>query len=240
VWLWNGQWKRAFGTAAEWIVLPQAQAVPLPAGVSFEQGACLGIPAMTARHAVFLTDAHPGSVLLISGGAGAVAHYAIQFAKARGATVLTTVSSAAKAQIALAAGADHAIDYKREDVGQRVHALTGNRGVDAVIELDLAANARLIPAVLRPKGSVIVYGTGAADAVLPATFCLQNAITLKFFLVYELTAGEHQAAINEITRMLEQGKLIHNMALTLPLHEVAAGHQSVEHGEAIGNVVLRL
>ncbi len=85
VWTWNGQWKRAFGTCAEYVVLPQAQAVRLPDHVSFEAGACLGIPAMTAYHAVAVAGADAGVTLLIAGGAGAVAHYAIQFAKARGA-----------------------------------------------------------------------------------------------------------------------------------------------------------
>jgi len=240
VWVWNGQWKRAFGTAAEYIVLPQVQAVRLPDGVGFEVGACLGIPAMTARHAVALAAPESGARLLVAGGAGAVAHYAIQFAKARGATIITTVSSAEKAKVARAAGADHTIDYRREDVGERVGEITGKRGVDAVIELDLAANARLIPAVLRPKGGVVVYGTGAAEAALPATFCLQNGITLKFFLVYELTPAEHQAAIAEITRMLEAGRLINNVALTLPLDEAVAGHEAVEQGRVIGNVVLRM
>ena len=160
VWVWNGQWKRPFGTGAEYIVVPAAQAVPLPAAISFEAGACLGIPALTARHAVALSGAGQGATVLISGGAGAVSHYAIQFAKLRGATVLTTVSSEAKAKLAREAGADHTIDYKREDVGDRVMELTGKRGVDSVIEMDLSANAKLIPAVIRQHGNVVVYGTG--------------------------------------------------------------------------------
>jgi NADPH2:quinone reductase len=240
VWVWNAQWQRPFGTAAEYVVLPQTQAVRLPPQVSFETGACLGIPAMTAQHAVALSGAGRDMVVLVSGGAGAVSHYAIQFAKAHGATVITTVSSPEKARVARAAGADHAVDYKRENVGERVMGITGKRGVDAVIELDIAANAKLLPGVLRPKGSVIIYGTGAAEASLPATFCLQNAIHLKFFLVYILTPQERAAAVDEITRMLEQNRLVHNVALTLPLNEVVAGHQAVEQGKAVGNVVLRI
>src|SRR3954471_12805066 len=113
VWTWNGQWKRPFGTAAEFIALPEIQAVKLPTAVSFEAGACLGIPALTAWHAIDITGAGKGTTLLIAGGAGAVAHYAIQFAKARGATVITTISSAEKAAIARNAGADHTVDYKQ-------------------------------------------------------------------------------------------------------------------------------
>ena len=100
VWVWNGQWKRAFGTAAEYIVLPAAQAVTLPENVSFEAGACLGIPAMTAHHAVALAHTEKATTLLVSGGAGSVSQYVIQFAKMRGATVIATVSSAEKAAAA--------------------------------------------------------------------------------------------------------------------------------------------
>ena len=146
VWVWNGQWKRPFGTAAEYIVLPAAQAVPLPERTSFAEGACLGIPAMTACHAVALAGLGRGSRVLVSGGAGAVGQYAIQFAKQRGALVLTTISSPEKAAAARDAGADHTIDYRREDVGKAVKAVAAE-GVDAIIEMDLAANAKLIPSV---------------------------------------------------------------------------------------------
>jgi NADPH:quinone reductase len=240
VWTWNAQWKRAFGTAAEYVVLPSAQAVTLPAPIDLAAGACLGIPALTAWHALALAEAHAGTTLLIAGGAGAVAHYAIQFAKARGATVITTVSSPAKAEVARAAGADHVVDYKREDVGERVAAFTGKAGVDAVIELDLAANAHLIPAVLRPKGTVVVYGTGRPEAQIPASFCLVNSIRLQFMLVYELTAEERARAIADITSMLKANALVHNVAARLKLADIVAAHRMVEDGKAIGNVVMEL
>jgi NADPH:quinone reductase len=239
VWVWNAQWKRPFGTAAEYIVLPAAQAVILPQSVSFEAGACLGIPAMTASHAVTLAEAGPGKTIFISGGAGAVAHYAIQFARQRGATVIVTVSSPDKAEIATEAGADHAIDYKREDVGARVKEITGGRGADAMIELDLTANAKLIPAVLRPHGTVVIYGT-MPEATIPAAFCLVNTITLKFFLVYELTEAERAAAISEITRVLEENRLVHNVARTFPFAEMAEAHEAVESGKVPGNVVVTI
>ena len=205
VWVWNGQWQRPFGTAAEFIVLPAGHAAHLPDNVSFEAGACLGIPAMTAFHAIELAGADNAKTLLVSGGAGSVGQYAIQFAKARGATVITTISSPDKAAAAREAGADHCIDYKREDVGERVAEITGKRGVDAIIEMDLSANAKLIPAVLRPKGSVIVYGTGA-EATIPSFFCLQNSVLLQYFLVYQLDARQRDRAVAGIERALEAGK----------------------------------
>ncbi|MBM3530377.1 MAG: NADPH:quinone reductase [Alphaproteobacteria bacterium] len=240
VWVWNAQWKRALGSCAEYVVLPAALAAPLPAGASYEAGACLGIPAMTAHHAVEVAGARPGMNVLVTGGAGGVGHYAIQFAKARGATVLTTVSSEAKAKLARDAGADHTIDYKRENVAERAMALTGKAGIDAVIEMDLAANARLYPGLLRPRGHVVVYGTGTPEAAIPAQPMLVNAQTVRFVYVYELTADERAAAVNTINRMLADKSLINNVALTLPLDEIVAAHEAVEQGKAMGNVVVTL
>jgi NADPH2:quinone reductase len=240
VWVWNGQWRRPFGTAAEWIVLPSEQAVHLPANVTMDAGACLGIPAYTGYQGVLLARAKEGSTVLVAAGAGAVGHYAIQFAKKRKATVITTVSSPAKAEIARAAGADHVIDYKREDVGERVMAITAKRGVDAVIEMDLAANARLLPTVLAPNGVVAVYGSGAAEASIPFQFLLQNSITLQFFLVYLMPAEMRQRATADITQMLERGELIHNVAQTFDLGDIVAAHEAVESGKAMGNIVVKL
>jgi len=237
VWLWNGQWKRPFGTAAEFIVLPASQAVSLPDKVSFEAGACLGIPAMTAVHAVALADVTKGMTLLVSAGAGAVSQYVIQFAKAKGAHVITTISSADKAKAAQDAGADATIDYKRENVGERVMDITGKRGVDAIIEMDLTANAKLIPGVLRPKGRIIIYGTGP-EAVVPAAFCLVNSIRLQFFLVYELDAAERERAVSAINTALEKGQLHNRLARpTFALADTMAAHEAVERG-TLGNVIV--
>ncbi len=240
VWVWNGQWQRPFGTAAESIVLPAEQAVPLPANISLEAGACLGIPAFTGYQAVELAGARDGTTILVAAGAGAVGHYAIQFAKNRQATVITTVSSPAKAEIARQAGADHTIDYKRENVGERVMAITGNRGVDAVIEMDLAANARLLPGVLAPSGTVAIYGSGAPEATIPFQFLLQNNIALRFFLVYLMPREQRERADADITRMLERGELIHNVAQTFDLNDIVAAHEAVEAGTAMGNIVVRI
>ena len=237
VWIWNGQWQRPFGTAAQYIVLPAAQAVRLPDNTGFEAGACLGIPAMTAYHAIERAGASANTTLFVSGGAGSVSQFAIQFAKAKGAAVITTVSSQDKAKAAREAGADHCIDYRRENVEARVADITGKRGVDAIIEMDLTANAKLIPGVLRPKGSVIIYGTGA-EAAIPAFACLANSLTLAFFLVYQLDAEQRERAADGINRMLEQGKLSSRIGPTFALTDAAAAHEAVERG-TIGNVIVR-
>jgi len=207
--------------------------------VSFEAGACLGIPAMTAVHAVILANVGGDMTLLVSGGAGAVSQYVIQFAKAKGATVITTVSSSEKANAAREAGADHAIDYKHENVGERVMEITGKGGVDVAIEMDLTANAKLIPTILRPKGNVIVYGTGP-EAVLPAAFCLVNSIRLQFFLVYELDASERERALSATNDALKTDALVHRIAQpTFSLADTIAAHEAVERG-TIGNVIVAL
>ncbi|HEY8360258.1 MAG TPA: NADPH:quinone reductase [Ramlibacter sp.] len=238
VWIWNGQWKRPFGTAAEYIALPAQQAVTLPAGVSYEEGACLGIPAFTAVQAVGLANLQPGNTVLVQGGAGSVGHYAIQLAKLRGATVLATVSSEAKAAHAREAGADHTIDYRREDVGARVAEFTGGRGVDCVIEMDLTANAALYPKLLRPHGWVVVYGLSGVEATLPTLWLMQNSIALKFFMIYDIPQDDREAGVRELSDLLAAGQLKHTIALRLPLAEIARAHDLIEGGTLMGNVVL--
>jgi NADPH:quinone reductase len=240
VWVWNGQWRRPLGTAAQSIVLPAEQAVPLPSNISMEAGACLGIPAYTAYQAVVLTGIGAGATVLVAAGAGAVGHYAIQFAKKNKATVITTVSSPQKAALAREAGADHTIDYKREDVGERVTAITGKRGVDAVIEMDLGVNAKLLPGVLKPAGVVAIYGSGTPEVTIPFQFLLQNSIDLKFFLVYLMPPDLRTRATVDITRMLERGELVHNVAQTFDLGNIVAAHEAVEAGTAMGNIVIRI
>ncbi|UPY36246.1 NADPH:quinone reductase [Sediminicoccus sp. KRV36] len=241
VWIWNGQWKRPFGTAAEFIALPSAQAVPLPDNISFAEGACLGIPALTALRAVMADHGVIGQSVLVAGGAGAVGHYAIQFAKLLGAKqVIATVSSAAKAAHALAAGADAVVDYRSEDVAARVAALTHGRGVDRVIEVDLAANAALLPRIVKQDGICVTYGSGAAEITLGFFPMILSGAAIRFFIVYELSTearGECEAVLE---KLLREGRVRHAIAATLPLAECAAAHEMVMGGAAMGNVVLTL
>ena len=238
VWIWNGQWKRAYGTAAEYIVLPSAQAVPLPDKTDYAEGACLGIPALTAIQAVRLARIEPGATLLVAGGAGSVAQYAIQLAKLRGGRVITTVSGDTKAAHARSAGADEIINYRSENLGERVKVLTDGQGVDAVIEMDLTGNAPSYPAMLKAHGAVVIYGMSASEATLPSMWLMQNSITLRFFLVYELQEADRATGIAELTELLESGRLTHTIARRLPLDDIAEAHDIVERGEVIGNVVL--
>lgn len=241
VWIWNGAWGRANGTAAQFIVLPARQAVPLPAGVPDEAGACLGIPALTALHAVLMAGGVQGQSVLVAGGAGAVGHYALQFAKLLGARqVIASVSSDEKARIALEAGADLAIDYRRENVAERVREATGGRGVDRVIEVDIAANRLLDLEVLRPGGDLVVYGSGQGEFALPFFPLIVKNLNLRFFIVYNLADDDRARAEAVLADALARGVLQHRIAQRVPLAQIAQAHELVESGRAIGNVVIEL
>ena len=239
VWIWNGQWRRAWGTAAECIALPAAQAVRLPENTGFAEGACLGIPALTALHALLTDGGVSGRRVLVTGGAGSVGHYAIQFARLLGAArVLATVSSEEKAAHALAAGADAAIDYRREDVPGRVSALTGGRGVDRVVEVDVSGNAKMLPLLLAPGGICAAYGANGASAEIAFGPAILKGVAFRFFIVYELDAAQRAAAVGALGGWLENGLVRHTVAARMPLAECAEAHRAVQEGQHIGNVVL--
>src|SRR3954468_1991528 len=237
--LWNGQWKRPFGTAAEYIALPANQAVPLPDNTPFEAGACLGIPALTALHGVLTDGGVTGRTVLVTGGGGSGGPYAIQFARLLGARrVLATVSSEAKAAHALAAGADATIDYKREDVAERVQALTGGAGVDRVVDIDLSTTAPLLPGILAPGGLCAAYGSNGPAASMLFGPSIMRGIAVRWFIVYELTAAQRAMAVGTLDAWLRAGLVRHAVAARVPLAECAAAHDAVEAGKYMGNLVL--
>jgi NADPH2:quinone reductase len=240
VWVYEAQWQRPRGTAAEFVTAPAERAVPLPAGASFVEGACLGIPALTAHRAVFADGPVAGQTVLVNGGAGAVGAYAIQFAKLGGARVLTTVSSDQKAEIAADAGADYVFNYKAENVAERIAALPGGGGVDRIVEVEFGGNLPQSLAILKPNGVIAAY---ASDAVLepkvPFYALAYESATIRFILVFMMPEAAKQQATGDITRWLEAGELRHYVARRLPLAEAVAAHQAMEAG-VIGNVVLEI
>lgn len=241
VWLWNAAWGRPFGTAADFVCLPQQQAAPLPEGTSGEAGACMGIPGLTAMHAVLMDGGVAGQRVLVAAGAGAVGHYAVQLASRMGAAqVIATVSSPAKAALARAAGADHTIDYKTEALAERVRELTQGRGVDRVIEMDIAANGATDLDLLRPGGEIVVYGSGAPLLNLPFPVLLSKNIHLGFFMVYHLEPADRERATAALNRLLARGELQHNIAQRMPLDAIVQAHEAVESGRLTGNLVLQV
>jgi NADPH2:quinone reductase len=239
VWLYEAQWQRPYGTAAEYVSLPSIQAVHLPASVDFAEGACLGIPAMTAHRCVFADGEVRGKTVLVSGGAGAVGFYAIQFAKWGGATVLTTISDDAQKELVLRAGADHAINRKSEDVAARVRELTG--GVDRIVEVAFGANVATDGAILKPSAVVATYASDAVtEPVFPFYAFMGKNATIHFVLVYLMSPEAHAAAARDIVAALEQGALQHSIAQRFALDDIAAAHEAVEAGHQNGKVIVEV
>ena len=241
VWIWKWPWNLPVGTAAELLVQPAAQAVRLPDNVGFEAGACLGIPALTAYRALATDGGVDGATVLVAGGAGAVGHYAVQMARLMGARrVIATVSSSDKAAHAEAAGADLVIDYRREDVAARVREATGGRGVDRVVEVDAATNMRLVPQIVAQDGTCVVYGSSRPEVVSEFGPMITSGVAVRWFIVYELSPRARGEALAQIDAWLKDRKLVHAVAKSFPLAEVAAAHEAVESGRLIGNVLVEI
>ncbi|MCC3471021.1 MAG: NADPH:quinone reductase [Microcoleus sp. PH2017_29_MFU_D_A] len=239
VWIYEATLPRQFGTAAEYVVVPSEQAVFLPENTDFAAGACLGVPAMTAHHCVFKDGAVTGKIVLVAGGAGAVGNYAIQLAKWGGATVISTVSSAEKAEIAKTAGADYIVNYKAEDVVARIKEIAGGKGVDRIIEVDFAGNLEINLKAIARNGTIATYASDSnATPQIPVYSLIYKNLTVHYVLVYAMDKAAHQQAAADITTCLKAGVLRHVIAGRFGLDEIAAAHELQESGSAISNLVL--
>lgn len=240
VWVWNAQGGgRPFGTAAEFVVVPDGQAVRLPDGVPWSIGAGLGVPGCTAHYAVLGDGPVRGKRVLVQGGAGAVGHMAVQIAALSGAEVIATVSSAAKGEAAVGGGARHVVDYRRDDVVDRVRELTGGEGVDRVIEVDLAANIETDVEVLRPNGTVASYSSTSGPELPLSYYPLAfKDLRIHFVQGYLLPSAARQAAIEDLTRWLSSRRVDVRIAKLFPLSGTAAAHELLESGLADGKVVV--
>jgi NADPH2:quinone reductase len=238
VWLFNGQRGRAFGTAAEYIALDAWLVAPLPDTLSFEEGACLGIPCMTAHRNVFADGPVAGKTVLVTGGAGAVGHYAVQWARRGGATVIATVSGDEKAAHARAGGAHHTVNYRDKDAAEQILDLTGGAGVDRVVEVDLSANLDLTSTVLKNTGMISVYYSSADPKGLFFPMALKNAV-VRFMILHSTPREAIDAARADIAEWLAEGGAMHTVAATFPLAECAASHEFVESAGKLGTVVVQ-
>lgn len=242
VWIYEAQLGRPSGTAAEYTVVPSKNAIDLPDGTSFAQGACLGVPALTAHRAVFADGPVKGKTVLVTGGAGAVGFYAIQFAKRGGAFVLATVSNAEQASIARRAGADAVINRTEADVIAAARTATGadgDRSVDRIVDVAFGPNLATSLRLLRPRGVIASYASDLEPA--PAfpfwEFAALDA-TVRCVLVYAMGEQAHLDAIAACTEGVQQGWLQHNIAVQLPLERIVEAHERVEAGHGSGKVIL--
>ena len=237
VWIWNAAWQRAFGTCAEFVALPSAHAVALPENTSFADGACFGIPAMTAWYALFGNGPIDGKRVLITGGAGTVGRYACQMAQLGGAAqVITTVSSEEKAQHSTC---DTWINYRESDVADAVMEQTQGEGVDLIIDVDFAANQETSLKVIRPNGTIASYAS-MANRTPPLDYYsfLFKDITLRMLIVYQLDSLLRRKGEAQLTKWLEAGALSHAPVLCGGLEDAATGHKRVAEAQKLGTIVL--
>lgn len=252
VWLAISGWKRpASGTAQEVTITLAERAFPLSDEVSFDVGASLGVPAVTAHRALTVSEdgparLHPGALtgktVLVAGGAGAVGHAAIQLARWAGATVVTTVSGAGKSALTAAAGAHHTVNYRDADAAEQIRAIVPD-GVDIVVEVAAGANAALDQAVTHERSTIAAYGN---DGGAPVTLDFGRAISLnlryQFVLIYTMGAEAWAAAGADVTAAARDGALAVGDATGLPLHrypleQTAAAHDAVQGG-VVGKVLI--
>jgi len=240
VWLFNGQRNgRAFGTAAEYIALAEALVTPLPDQLSFAQGATLGIPCMTAWCSLFADGPILGQTVLVTGGAGAVGHYAVQLAKWGGARVIATVSSEAKAEQARLAGADLVVNYRTEDVVEKAMTFTDKRGVDRIADVDFGGNIATTLKLMAMNSTIAVYATnGNREPTVPMRDLMERCIALRTLVLYALPWPLLAAAQSDISKWLNAGARLHNIAGQFPLRDTARAHLAVEKGDKLGTVIV--
>jgi NADPH:quinone reductase and related Zn-dependent oxidoreductases len=250
VWIWEAAWQRSQGTAQEYVALPARQAVPLPHEASFDLGASIGIPALTAHRCLTISESGPsslapgvlsGRVVLVAGGAGAVGHAAIQLARWAGATVIATISTPEKAQIARAAGANHVVDYRRSDAADEIRELAP-RGVDVIVEVAPAANAGLDVAIVADHGTVAAYASDADELSVPVRELMFRNIRYQFVLVYTVPPEAKETAVSDVSAAVAAGALPVGEGAGLPLHRfplerTADAHAAVEAG-TVGKVLV--
>jgi NADPH2:quinone reductase len=240
VWLYNGQRNgRWMGTGAEYISLSADLVTPLPDHVSFAEGATLGIPGMTAHRCVFVAGPVQGRIVLVTGGAGAVGHYAVQLASWAGAEVIATVSSEAKADRARAGGAAHVINYRQENLADRVRQITGGSGVDHVVDVDFGGNLAAVLASVRDSGSIAFYATnGDREPRLPVREVMSRNLALYGMVLPTSPHESRKRAQSDIARWTATPGRILSVAGEFPLYETAAAHEAVEKGDKVGTVVI--
>ena len=251
VWIWEAAYQRPFGTAAEYTVVPARQTVLLGPDATFELGAALAIPFLTAHRCLTVAESLPdrlgpgslsGRTVLVQGGAGAVGNAAIQLARWADATVVTTVSSPAKAQLAAAAGADHVIDYRQEDVVAEVRKIAPS-GVDAIVEVNAVANGAIDAQLVAPHGSVAMYaGSAGEDLSVPVRSQMAANARWQFVLVYTEPARAKALAVEDVNAALLDGAIRVGREHGLPLHvfplaDTADAHRAVQDG-AVGKVLI--
>jgi NADPH2:quinone reductase len=243
VWCYGAQSYRPFGTAAEFVVVPQAQAIRLPPVVPFEQGACLGIPGITAHRAVHAAGAVDGRTVLIQGGAGAVGSCAVGLARLAGARVIATARSDVDAAAARRAGAHEVLRADPggvQDMGMAIKALAVGGAVDHVVEVAFDANIDVDTEVLAVGGSICAYATVNATPAIPFWPLLFKNIRFHFIGSDDIPSHARLSAAQDLNRLLETGWAGLTIDRTFPLEQAAVAHEYLEKRRRSGRVLLVL
>lgn len=241
VWVYQAQFARRSGTAAEYVALDDVRAVRLPDNASFEVGACLGIPAMTAHRCVFADGDVSGQTIVVTGAAGRVGYYAVQWASQAGATVIATASNEADSAACKAAGATHVVNHRRESFAEDILAANGGERVDRIIDLEFGANLPVWVATLKTSGTVAAYGsTVSPEPTLPFFQLMYMDMNIRFVIVYAMPESAKQQAVADISTALTNERLTHRIATTFPLEEIAAANELIEQGTIRGAVILTI
>lgn len=240
VWVYQAQYERRFGTAAQYVAVNRKRAVPLPDKISFEVGACLGIPAMTAHRCVFADGSVEGQSVLVTGGVGRVGHYAIQWARQGGARVYATASCEADATACIEAGAEEVVSHREPDWCQEVLTANGGRKLDRIVDVEFGANLGQTLELIRTGGTIATYSsTQAPQPQIPFLRMMYLDLTIRLVIVYAMPEAAKYEAIADLDRYLRDGRLIHRVAHVIPLDEIARSHELVEQGGFRGCVVVR-
>ena len=241
VWLYQAQFARRFGTAAEYVAIDSSRAPKLPNNVNLEVGACLGIPAMTAHRTVFADGDVAGQTILITGGAGRVGHYAIQWASQAGATVIATASNDSDKTACEGAGAQHVIDHRGNEVVAAIMAATGGDLIDRVVDVEFGANLPISVEVLKVGGVIATYSsTQVPEPRLPFLQMMYKDLTIRTIIVYAMPESAKQHAIADIDTALSDESLQHRIAETIRLEDIARSNEIIEQGSIRGAVILTI
>ena len=239
VWVYQAQFARRFGTAAQYVSIAAHRAVPLPDSVAFATGAALGIPAMTAHRCVHADGPVDGKTVLVTGGAGRVGYFAIQFAKMGGATVVATASNPASIEECVRAGADHVVNHKDADWPQQALALLGGRRVDRVVEGEFGANLTAALDTLQTGGVIATYASMVdPEPKLPFRRMMFMDLTVRMVIVYAMPESAKRHAIADITAALNQGQLHVRLGAQFALEDIAAASDLIDAAQVRGAVIL--
>ena len=241
VWVYQAQFARHLGTAAQYVAVPSERAGLLPQPASFEVGACLGIPVMTAHRCVHLAGGVQGQNVLVTGASGRVGHYAVQWAKLAGARVIGTAGSAERCKCVHEAGADAVLNYKDDNIVAAVEAFTQGEGVDRIIDVEFGMNVHDSAQMLKVNGIIASYSSSKMpEPVIPFYPLMFKNISLRTVLVYNMPEDAKQKALSDISLALENNQLKHRIAQVYSLADAAKAHQAVEAGGLDGCVVIKI